>query len=141
MNSTIRNIAGVILGLFVGGIVNMGIINISGFVIAPPDGADVTTMGGLEAAMLLFEPKHFLMPFLAHAIGTLVGALIASLIAASHQFKLSLIIGFFFLFGGIAMVMSLPSPTWFTIVDLVGAYIPMAWLGYKLSGKGKTTWN
>lgn len=27
----------------------------------------------------------------------------------------------------------LPSPTWFTILDLAGAYIPMAYLGGKLA--------
>ena len=32
--------------------------------------------------MHLFEPKHLVFPFLAHAVGTLVGALVAYLVAA-----------------------------------------------------------
>ena len=114
----------------------MGIITISGSIIPPPEGTDTTTMEGLKAAMELFEMKHFIFPFLAHAIGTLVGALLASLIAASHQLKLALIIGAFFLIGGITMVLSVPSPLWFTIVDLGLAYIPMAWIGWRITEKG-----
>jgi hypothetical protein len=30
--------------------------------------------------------------------------------------------------GGIANVFMLPSPVWFAVVDLVGAYIPMGYL-------------
>ncbi len=132
MNSIIRNILAVIIGLLVGGTVNMGIIMISGSIIPPPEGADVTTMEDLKASMHLFQPINFLMPFLAHALGTLFGAFITVLIAVNHKIKLALVIGVFFLLGGITNVFMLPSPLWFTIVDLVAAYIPMALLGYKL---------
>jgi hypothetical protein len=40
-----------------------------------------------------------------------------------------------FLIGGIVNVFLLPSPTWFSIVDLVGAYIPMAFIGGKIGKK------
>jgi threonine/homoserine/homoserine lactone efflux protein len=40
-----------------------------------------------------------------------------------------------FLAGGITNVLMLPSPLWFNIVDLVGAYIPMAWIGWKLASR------
>jgi len=33
------------------------------------------------------------------------------------------------------MVLSLPSPIWFNALDLIGAYLPMAYLGYKLVTK------
>jgi hypothetical protein len=93
-------------------------------------------MDGLKASMHLFEPKHFIFPFLAHALGTLVGAIVAALIAATHKMKFALAIGLFFIIGGIINVLTLPSPQWFTIVDLVGAYIPMGWIGGKIvSGK------
>jgi len=39
------------------------------------------------------------------------------------------------LVGGIVNVFMLPSPAWFTVLDLVGAYIPMGWLGGKWAGK------
>ena len=136
MNPIIRNVLAVIAGLVIGSIVNMGIINISGSIIPPPEGADVTTMEGLKATMHLFEPRHFIFPFLAHALGTLVGAIIAGLLAANHRLKFALSIGLFFMIGGIINVFMLPSPLWFTVLDLVGAYIPMGWIGGKIiSGK------
>lgn len=136
MNPIIRNVLAVIAGLVVGSVVNMGIINISGSIIPPPEGADVTTMEGLKATMHLFESRHFIFPFLAHALGTLVGAIIAGLLAANHRLKFALSIGLFFMIGGIINVFMLPSPLWFTVLDLVGAYIPMGWIGGKIiSGK------
>jgi hypothetical protein len=138
MNSTVKNILAVIAGLVIGSIVNMGLITISGSIIPPPEGVDNTTMEGLKESMHLFQPKHFIFPFLAHALGTLIGAFIAVKIAASHKIAFALVIGAFFLIGGITSVMMLPSPTWFSILDIVGAYIPMAWIGGKLAlGKNK----
>ncbi|MEZ5196758.1 MAG: hypothetical protein R2764_10240 [Bacteroidales bacterium] len=135
MNNIIRNILAIVAGIVLGSAANMGIIMISGSIIPPPEGTDVTTTEGLKEAIHLFEPKHFILPFLAHAIGTLVGAFLAALIAANHKMKFALGIGVFFLIGGIANIIMLPSPLWFTIVDLVGAYIPMAYFAGKLVAK------
>lgn len=134
MKTVIRNILAVIAGLVVGSIVNMGIVMISGSIIPPPEGVDPSSMESLQANMHLFEAHHFIFPFLAHALGTLAGAFIVGLFAVKHKLILALIIGALFLFGGIMMVLSVPSPLWFTIVDLSLAYIPMAWLGAKLGG-------
>ena len=135
MNPIVKNILAVVAGLIVGGMVNMGIIMISGSIIPPPAGVDVTDVESLKSSMHLFEPRHFIFPFLAHAAGSLVGAFVASFIAASHKMKLALGVGAFFMLGGIINVASLPAPLWFEALDLVGAYIPMGWLGGKLSGK------
>lgn len=135
MNHIIKNILAVIIGVFAGGALNMGIIMISGSVIAPPEGVDVTTSEGLQAGIHLFEPKHFLMPFLAHALGTLLGAFVAAKIAATHKMKFAIGLGFWYLMGGVMMVMMLPSPIWFTFVDLGLAYIPMAYLAGKMAVK------
>lgn len=132
MNRILRNILAVIIGIIVGSIVNMSIILISGSIIPAPNGADASTMEGLQKTMHLFEPKHFIFPFLAHALGTFAGAVTTALLAYNHKTKLALIIGAFFLLGGIVSVCSLPSPMWFTVVDLVFAYIPMAYLALKL---------
>jgi len=132
MKPIVKNILAVIVGLVAGSAVNMGIIMISGSIIPTPEGVDNTTMEGLKAGMHLFQPKHFLFPFLAHAIGTFVGALLAAIIAANRKMLFAIVIGVFFLAGGIANVLMLPSPTWFTIVDLVGAYLPVAYFSGKL---------
>ncbi|MBK0401507.1 hypothetical protein I5M27_00840 [Adhaeribacter sp. BT258] len=142
MSPVLRNFLAVVAGFIVGSVVNMGIISLSGAIIPPPSGADVTTTEGLKATMHLFEPKHFLFPFLAHALGTFAGALVTALLAVYNKIRLALVVGFFFLAGGIASVFMLPSPTWFTVLDLVVAYIPMAYLAGKLaSGKNKAALN
>jgi len=133
MNPILRNILAVFAGIVLGSVVNMGIITISGSIIPPPDGADVTTMEGLKEAMHLFQPKHFIMPFLAHALGTLFGAFLAALIAASHKRIFALIIGGLFLTGGIINAFMLPAPTWFIVLDLVVAYLPMACIGERMN--------
>lgn len=132
MHPIVRNILAVIAGAFIGSLVNGSLIMMSSFIIPPPNGADVTTEEGLKAAMHLFEPKHFIMPFLAHAIGTLIGAVIAVAIAANNKMKMAIIVGILFLMGGIANVLMLPAPMWFNILDLVVAYFPMAFLAGKI---------
>jgi len=135
MKPILRNIIAVLAGIVIGSAVNMFIITISGSIIPPPAGADITTQEGLEASIHLFEPRHFIMPFLAHALGTLMGAFVAALIALNHPFKFAMGIGIFFLVGGIAASFMIPAPAWFIIVDLVLAYIPMAYFGWLLATK------
>jgi hypothetical protein len=135
MKPIIRNILAVIAGIVGGSIVNMGLITVGSAVIPAPEGADVTTMEGLKNSMHLFGPQNFIFPFLAHALGTLAGAWLAAFIAASHKMKFALAISVVFLVGGIVNVFMLPSPAWFTVLDLVGAYIPMGWLAGRLGDK------
>lgn len=136
MNPILRNSLAVVTGLVVGSAVNMGIVMISSSIIPPPEGVDNSTMEGLKAGIHLFQPQHYIFPFLAHALGTFVGALLAAMIAANRRMLFALVIGVFFLVGGIANTFMLPSPMWFTIVDLAGAYFPMAYLAGKLTLKG-----
>ena len=135
LKSIILGIIAVLIGLYVGGSLNMGLINISGSIIAPPEGSITTTAEGLKESIHLFDPKHFLMPFLAHALGTLLGAFITAIIVSNHKIRFALGIGCWFLLGGITMTFILPSPLWFTVLDLSLAYIPMAYLGGRLAIK------
>jgi hypothetical protein len=119
----------VLAGLVIGGIVNGLLVTISPMVIPPPGGVDVNNMEALTKAMPMFEPKHFIMPFLAHALGSLIGAIVAYMIAASYKTQIALAIGAVFLLGGAAASYMLPAPAWFEALDLIVAYLPMAWLG------------
>lgn len=141
MNPVVKNILAVIVGLLLGGLVNFAIIMVSGLIIAPPEGVNPGDMESIKAAMEagLYEAHHFILPFLAHAIGTLIGALLAARIAASHKMVFAIVVGAFFLIGGITNVLMLPSPMWFNVLDIVAAYIPMAFIGGKLGGAGKET--
>lgn len=133
MNPILKNILAIIGGGLLGMLINMTLVNIGPHIIPLPEGVDVTTTEGLKNAMPLLQPKNFIPPFLAHALGTLAGAWLAAHFAATHKMKCALGVGVFFLIGGIAAVNMFGGPTWFIILDLVGAYIPMAWLGGKLA--------
>ncbi|MBE7439290.1 MAG: hypothetical protein HS115_12600 [Spirochaetales bacterium] len=129
MNPVVRNVLAIIVGFILGSAVNMGIIMIGGSVIPPPEGSDLATMEGLTAAMEKMTPIHFVMPFLAHALGTLFGASMAAFIGSGNKILPGIIVSIFFLCGGILNVILLPSPLWFSILDLTLAYLPMGWLG------------
>lgn len=135
----LRYVLALLAGLVAGAAVNMGLVMISGSVIPPPEGVDVTSTESLKASIHLFKPKHFLMPFLAHALGTLVGAFTAARLAPAHSMRLALIVGLFFFAGGMSAVFMLPAPAWFNVLDLVAAYFPMAWLGGRLGRRTTTT--
>lgn len=138
MHRTVRLILAVVVGFVAGSLVNMGLILVSGSVIPPPAGADVTTTEGLKASMHLFEPRHFLFPFLAHSVGTLVGAFVATLLTPGRTVGPALVVGLAFLCGGIASCFLLPSPLWFSVLDLL-AYLPAAWLGHRLATRAAAT--
>ncbi len=134
-----KNILAVIAGVVVGSLVNIALINIGPLMVPLPEGADVSTMESLRDSMEIFTPVNFLFPFLAHALGTLVGAFIAAKFAASHHLKCAMCIGVFFLMGGIAAVNMLGGPLWFNIADLLLAYFPMSYLGATLADRTRST--
>jgi len=129
MSKLLRNVLAVLAGILIGGGVNMALITLGPSLIPPPAGVDMSSAEGLSKAMPLLEPRHFIMPFLAHALGTLAGALTAYLIAASYKVQIAYAIGAVFLCGGVAASFMIPAPTWFIVLDLLAAYLPMAWLG------------
>jgi hypothetical protein len=110
----------------------MALITLSPSLIPLPAGVDVSDADSLKTSMHLFEPRHFVMPFLAHALGTLTGAVAAHLSAATHKTHVAYAIGALFLFGGVAASVMIPAPGWFIALDLLVAYLPMAWLGNQI---------
>ncbi len=135
MPNLLRNMLALLAGIAIGGGVNMALVTLSPSLVPPPAGVDVTSAESLGRAMHLFQPRHFIMPFLAHALGTLAGALAAYLIAASYRAQIALAIGAVFLCGGVAASFMIPAPAWFIALDLLAAYLPMAWLGIRIGAR------
>ena len=135
MPHVLRTVVAVVAGFVAGSVVNMALILVSGNVIPPPAGADVTTAEGLRASLQLFEPRHFVFPFLAHALGTFAGALMAAVLTRGRGPGAALAVGVLFLLGGIANTFMLPSPAWFTALDLMLAYLPCAWLAHRIAAR------
>lgn len=137
MNPKLKLVLAVLAGIIIGGIVNMGIIMLGPQIIEYPEGLDFSDPDDFAAKAHLLSSTNYLWAFLAHAMGTLVGAYITAKLASVGKLKYALFIGGLFLIGGIKMVLDIPAPTWFIALDLLVAYIPMAWLGAILGGSNK----
>ena len=137
MPTLLRNVLAVLAGLVIGGAVNSALITLGPSLIPPPAGVDVNSAESLRGSIHLFEPRHFVMPFLAHALGTLAGALAAYLIAATHRERIAYAIGVLFLCGGVAASFMIPAPAWYVALDLLAAYLPMAWLAIQTGRRVK----
>jgi len=130
----VRNIIAVIAGWMIGSFVNMSLIEM-GANFYPIEGVMPGDLEALADAIPNLSGEFFIFPFLGHALGTLVGATFAGMIAATHKMKFIWTIGILFFVGGVMVSFMLPAPIWFIVVDLVFAYIPMAWIAGKLVNK------
>lgn len=135
MNVTVRNIVAAILGFVIGNIVNMAVLAAGHALMPPPAGFDGNSLEGVASTIHLLRPLDFIVPFLAHALGPFVGVFAAMFIAASGRKTIAIVLGCLFLAGGIVANIMIPAPMWYRVIDVVFAYIPMALLGYKLSGR------
>jgi hypothetical protein len=134
MPGWLRIALGLVLGVVVGIVANMGLVMLGGIVLPPPEGVDPTELESIRANIGTYSPLQFVPPFVAHAVGTLIGAGLATAISRSGSFWPAMIVGGWFLLGGIGMVVLIPeTPVWFMAVDLGLAYLPMALLGHRLA--------
>ena len=126
MRQVLKHIGIVILSIIIGMITNIGLIIIGGMIL--PLSENFNPMNAMN-----WDFKYFIFPFLAHSIGTLSGAFVASKLSRNYHIIMPLIVGLYFLSGGIYMVTIFPAPTWFISLDIIVSYIPMALLGWKIS--------
>lgn len=133
MSPFLRNTLSVLSGIFFGSLVNLAVLELGGKIIPPPAGVNLSDPEGWKAALPLLTPQHFLFPFLAHALGTLSGALIAAYWVRAKS-KVAWVVGFIFFAGGISSCFIIPAPYWFVITDLLMAYLPFAYLAVKIIG-------
>lgn len=130
MNPILKNILGLVVGIIVGGLVNSGIIMLGSGLVPPPPGVDPNDLESIKSNMHLYEMKHFVVPYLAHILGSLFAAFVA--VKICNNKIISILAGAFFLLGGATMIYMIPeTPTWFAVLDIV-SYIPAAILGYLL---------
>ena len=128
-----RNFSAVVFGLILGSIINMAIVMLGPMLIPLPEGVDMSDASKLAENLLRLEPQNFLAPWLAHALGTLVGAFTAVKLSVERGWFLALVVSCVFLMGGITMVVGYGGPVWFAVVDLGFAYLPMGYLGAKVA--------
>lgn len=79
MNPILRNILAVVVGVVLCMLLNGLLLGVLMQLIGTPDGFSPNDPG----TFVLLGPKHYAAPFLAHSVPSLVGALLASLLAAT----------------------------------------------------------
>lgn len=97
MSPIVRNILAVVIGAAVCMVLNGLLLGVMMKLITPPAGFDPNKF----PTYALLQAKHLMAPFIAHAVPSLVGGLIAALIAATRKMTFALVVGALHLIGGI----------------------------------------
>ena len=126
-----RNIVGVIIGVFVAGIIIWSIQSINLRLYPIPVGLDTTDMEAMEEFSKSLPAGAFITVLLSHLLGALGGAWVGCIVADRYFLKISMIIAAFLLVMGIINLLMLPHPVWFMVAD-IPSYTIGAWIGYKL---------
>jgi len=113
-----KNLIIFFVALFMGMGVNMGMLFVGSWLLPLPEGLNTSSREALKAALPLLRAQDFIFPFLAHAMGTLTSAFFVTAWATGKQLRYSLIYGGLFFLGGLATIVGMPSPVWFSILDL-----------------------
>ena len=124
-----RNFVAVIIGLTVAGAI-VWTIEMANYNMHPlPDGLDVTDKEAMTEYIKTLPAMAYVMVLLAHILGSIGGAWVASIVADSHERKIAIGIGTFLLVMGAITLFTIYHPTWFMIADIL-VYIPCALLGH-----------
>lgn len=102
-----------------------------------PEGIDVMNIENYNANAHLLDFKNYITPFLAHAIGTFMGAFVCTKMAVDRKLWLAMLIGILFFVGGAMEIYERSTPMWFILLDLIFAYFPMAYIAYYFANKNK----
>lgn len=135
MKPILKNALGSLAGLVVMMAVNIILVKLLGSMFPPPEGVDINDVDSINDNLHRYSTFQLIMPFIAHAGGTLAGCMTAAKIASSHKLIIVMLLAAVHFVGGILMISMLSnSPLWFNALDLGLAYFPMAFLGCKLVG-------
>jgi len=133
----LRNIAGVVLGLVLGSVANMGLISLNASLFPLPAGVGMEDQEAFKAYIASLPAAGFLLPFLAHFTQVLVGGIVASKVGRAAPAILVGIIGALTVLGTVMTNLSIQPPVWTWFVELA-LYVPVIWgtilLGTRLRG-------
>ncbi len=130
----VKGILALVVGIIAGSIVNGVILLLSLSVLGAPEGLNIFDAESVKANAGNFTAANFVGTLLAHQFGTFVGAFVAAKIAPSAKMIFAIVIGAWFLLGGIYAATLIPAPLWFVVVDLA-LYIPVAFLAGRIGGR------
>lgn len=135
MHPVMRSALGLVAGAAVGFVLIAGIQALNQFIYPPPAGLDFNDRAAVAEFIALAPPGALLVVLAGYAVGTFAGAWVAAKVAGRAAVGHALVVGGLFLAAGVANVVMLPHPGWFTAASLA-VFVPAAWLGGRLAGGG-----
>lgn len=114
-----RKILAVVLGVIAAVVVIIAIEALGHSLYPLPEGLDITDSEAMRAYVKTLPVAALLIVMAAWIIATLIGGLLACLVARETPFIYSAIIGGLVLLGTIINLMSLPHPLWFSITSVL----------------------
>lgn len=127
----LRNILAVIVGLFVGSAINMGLIMLNTSVLYPmPEGTTMEDTEAFNAYLADLPVTAFLVVMAAHLLQAFVGGYVAARLGASRPMLLAMIIGVLSLVGGVMAMQMMDGPAW--MAAELPLYLILAWLAGRL---------
>ena len=81
LQRVVYTLGAIVAGVVVGSLLNVGTIVLGSSLLPPPAGVDVNDVASINASIEQYSVAQLLVPFVAHALGTLVGAWVAALVA------------------------------------------------------------
>lgn len=129
-----KTILVIVTGIIAGSVVNAAIIFLGNAIFGSPEGMILWDEESVKAHADQLKTANYVCTFLAHQLGTLVGAFVAATIAPFRKLIFALIVGIWFLGSGIYAASVITAPIWFKIADIV-LYLPIAFIGGNLKAK------
>ena len=126
-----RKILATLAGLATGFVVIMLLETVSHKLYPPPPGLDLKDPAALKALIASMPLTAFLLVLLAYALASLLGGLVATLVAGRRATGPALVVGGVLMAGGVANVVMIPHPAWFVAASLA-LYLPLAYAGARL---------
>ena len=106
----VKMLGAFLLGMVVGMIANMVLIQINLSLYPAPEGMDMNDMEAWKSFAATLPPAAFLIPVIAHLAQAFLGGWVAARIAPAHVMGIALTIGVVSMLGGIMNLINLAPP-------------------------------
>ena len=126
-----RNIISVVVGLVVAVIIFLIAETVNAYLHPLPTNLDFNDSSAVKTFYENQPLSFWLMVLAGWLVGSFLCGLLIKWISKSENTKLAIIAGFILTLSAVANFFSLPHPTWFIIISLLG-FIPATLLGHKL---------
>ena len=125
----VKKTLAVILGLVIGSVFIGLVEKVNSTMYPLPEGVDTSNMEAFKAFVASLPQQAFILIFIGHICGALVGGLVAWLIVRSTIIP-SMIVGALFTVAGLFNLFTISHPWW--MWTEVALYMPAAYLGTRL---------